>query len=84
MGEVGEGMSELLNQPQLEHAIDEILYGKHEQPYSKGDALLMLINTQKRLYAESVINSLIEKDAFDEKFELKELIKSIREVMRIK
>lgn len=28
---------------ELMHKIDEILYGEHEQPYSKGDQLLMLI-----------------------------------------
>lgn len=31
-----------MNTTELMHKIDEILYGEHEQPYSKGDQLLML------------------------------------------
>lgn len=38
--------SELDNDTVLMHKIDEILYGEHEQPYSIGDALLMLIRNE--------------------------------------
>ena len=31
---------------QIMHKIDYILYSEHEQPFSKGDALLMLIRNQ--------------------------------------
>lgn len=31
---------------QIMHKIDNILYSEHEQPFSKGDALLMLIRNQ--------------------------------------
>ena len=41
-------MSKPLNQPELEREIDDILYGEHPQPYSKGDALFLLIQREKQ------------------------------------
>lgn len=49
-------MSKLLSDSELRKEIDKILYGEHEQPYSTGDTIFGLIYTQKRLYAEMIID----------------------------
>lgn len=38
---------------QIMHKIDNILYSEHEQPFSKGDALLMLIRNQIKAHVRT-------------------------------
>ena len=38
---------------QITHKIDNILYSEHEQPFSKGDALLMLIRNQIKAHVRT-------------------------------
>lgn len=43
-----------MNDKYWESRIDEILYGEHEQPYSKGDSLLMLMYEFYRSKSEKI------------------------------
>ena len=50
-----------MNDTQIMHKIDEILYGEHVQPYSKGDQLLMLIaGIRQEAYKNGYIQGGIE------------------------
>ena len=53
--------AELDNDSVLMHKIDEILYGEHPQPYSRGDAILMLIRNQINAHTTKLLNEQLDR-----------------------
>ena len=52
---------ELDNDNVLMHKIDDILYGEHKQPYSRGDSLLMLIRNQIQAHINAEIAKVLDR-----------------------
>lgn len=50
-----------MNTTELMHKIDEILYGEHEQPYSTGDQLsLLIVGSMQEAYKKGYIQGGID------------------------